>query len=436
MSATDAVLVARSIRGHLAAGLVIGGLLVGGVGAWAATATLAGAIVSHGTLVVDSYVKKVQHPTGGIVGEILVGDGDRVAAGDVLVRLDATQTRAQLAIVAKRLDELAARLARLEAERDDKPEIEFPAWLLARTDDADVAAALHSERRLFEFRRESRDGRKAQLRERIAQYEHEIDGLKAQELAYQRGLAVLEREIAALRPLFEKGVVNAQRLNALETQAATFDGERGEKIAFQAQAAGRISETKLQILSIDQDLKTEVGQELREIQAQTGEYVERKVAAEDQLKRIDILAPQDGIVHQLAVHTVGGVISPADTIMQIVPQSDALALEARIYPQDIDQVVLGQTAVLRMSAFNQRTTPELNGRVSRIAADLTEDERTGLSWYLVRISIPPEELARLGDLALVPGMPCEALIRTGERTALSYLVKPLADQLNRAFREE
>ncbi len=436
MSATDAALVARSIRRHLAAGLVVGGLLVGGVGAWAATATLAGAVVSHGTFVVDTYVKKVQHPTGGVVGEILVRDGDRVAAGDVLMRLDATQTRAQLAIVTKRLDELAARLARLEAERDDQPEIAFPAWLLARAGDADVDAALHSERRLFEFRRESRDGHKAQLRERIAQYEHEIEGLKAQEIAYERGLAVLEREIASLRPLFEKGIVNTQRLNSLEAQAATFGGERGEKIAFQAQAAGRISETKLQILSIDQDQKTEVGQELREIQAQIGEYVERKVAAEDQLKRVDILAPRGGLVHQLAVHTVGGVVSPADIIMQIVPESDNLALEVQIYPQDIDQVMLGQNAVLRMSAFNQRTTPELNGHVSRIAADLTQDERTGLSWYLVRISIPPQELARLGDLVLVPGMPSEALIQTGERTALSYLVKPLTDQLNRAFREE
>lgn len=426
----------RSICNHLIAAFVVSAVLVGGVGMWAGTANLNGAVVSHGTFVVDSYVKKVQHPAGGVVGEILVKDGEKVAAGDVLLRLDATFTRANLAIVTKRLDQITARLARLEAERDDKQEIEFPPSLVARQGDPDVAAALYSEERLFAFRRESREGRKAQLRERIAQFEHEIEGLKAQEQAFARGLKVLESEIAALRPLFDQGFVNTQRLNSLETQAATFGGELGEKIAYRAQAAGRISETKLQILSVDQDLKAEVGQELREIQAQISEFVERKVAAEEELRRIDILAPQGGIVHQLSVHTVGGVIAPADVIMSLVPESEELALEVQINPQDIDQVMLAQKAVLRMSAFNLRITPELNGYVSRIAADLTMDERTGISWYLVRIAVAPEELTMLGDLTLVPGMPAEALIQTGERTALSYLVKPLSDQINRAFREE
>lgn len=436
MSSTEALSVSLSIRRHLLIGGLSCVLFIGGVGGWAAATSLAGAVIASGTFVVDSYVKKVQHPTGGVVGEILIEEGQKVEAGDVLLRLDATQTRANLAIVTRRLDEMAARLARLEAERDDRDEIAFPGILLARQDDPDVAAAVHSERRLFEFRKEARAGKKAQLHERIAQYEHEIEGLKAQELAYDRGLAVLEKEIAALRPLFEHGIVNNQRLNALETQAATFGGERGEKIAFQAQAAGRISETRLQILSIDQDLKTEVSRELREIQGQLGEFIERKVAAEDELKRIDIVAPQTGMIHHLAVHTIGGVVSPADVIMQIVPDSDRLALEAQIAPRDIDQIQLGQKAVLRLSAFNQRTTPELNGDVGRIAADLTTDERTGSSYYLVRITVAPEELARLNGLALVPGMPAEALIQTGERTALSYLVKPLSDQINRAFREE
>lgn len=426
----------RSIRRHLAAGLVVGSLLVGGVGAWAATTSLAGAVVTQGTFVVDSYAKKVQHPTGGIVEEILVRGGDKVQAGDVLLRLDATQARAQLAIVTKRLDELGARLARLEAERDDREQIAFPAAMLARVDDPDVASAIHSETRLFEFRRQAREGKKAQLRERIVQYEHEIEGLKAQELAFDRGLAVLEKEIASLRPLFEKGVVNTQRLNSLETQAATFGGERGEKIAFQAQAAGRISETQLQILQVDQDFKTEVGSELREVQAEIGGFVERKVAAEDELRRIDIVAPQAGVVHELAVHTVGGVVTPADPVMLIVPNGDVLALEVQIPPKDIDQIHFGQRARLRMLAFNQRTTPEINGYVERVAADLSTDERTGLSYYLVRLSVPAEELKKLGNLVVLPGMPAEALIRTGNRTALSYFLKPLSDQISRAFREE
>jgi HlyD family secretion protein len=428
--------ISRSIRRHMIAGLLTSVILVVSVGGWAAATNLAGAVVASGTFVVDSYVKKVQHPSGGVVGQILVREGDTVSAGDIVMRLDATQTRSNLAIVTKRLDELGARLARLEAERDDHDTIRFPDWLLARHTIPDVASAIHSETRLFEFRKQSRDGKKAQLAERISQYEHEIEGLKAQEDAYQSGIEVFETEIAALSGLRAQGIVSDQRLNSLKTQLATYGGERGEKIAYQAQAAGRITETRLQILQVEQDLKTEVGKELREIQAQIGEYVERKVAAEDELKRIDIIAPQSGVVHQLTVHTVGGVVSPADPIMLIVPEGDDLALEVQIAPKDIDQIHLGQKAVLRMSAFNTRVTPELNGHVSRIAADLTTDERTGMAYYLARIAPPSEELSKLGGLTLLPGMPAEAMIHTGDRTALSYLVKPLSDQINRAFREE
>ncbi|MFC5758063.1 HlyD family type I secretion periplasmic adaptor subunit [Rhizobium sp. GCM10022189] len=435
MSGIDDLEISRSIRRHLMVG-VIASLAMVGAGAWAAVTNLAGAVVAPGHFVVDSYVKKVQHPKGGIVGEILVREGDKVRAGDVLMRLDATQTRANLAIVTKRLNELAARLARLEAERDDRDAIIFPDWLLANDGDAEVAAAIHSESRLFQSRREAREGQKAQLNQRIEQFEHEIAGLKAQEVAYAEGIEVLNTEISALNRLREQGIVSDQRLNGLKTQAATFGGERGEKIAFQAQSAGRITETRLQILQIDQDLRTEVGRELREVQAQIGEYVERRVAAEDELKRIDIVAPQSGIVHQLAVHTLGGVISPADPIMLIVPEGDDLALEVQIAPKDVDQIQIGHAALLRMTAFNLRTTPELNGFVSRIAADLTTDERSGQSYYLVRVAIPQAEKEKLKNLTLVPGMPAEVMIKTGERTALSYLVKPLSDQIFRAFREE
>lgn len=428
--------VSRSIRRHLLVGglsciaLVCGGLT------WAAKTNLAGAVVATGHFVVDSYVKKVQHPTGGVVGEIAVHEGEAVHGGDVVMRLDATQTRANLAIITRRIDELTARMARLEAERDDLDTVEFPGWLVERQESADVASALRSETRLFEFRRQSRAGHKAQLRERISQFEYEIHGLKAQEDAYKQGIEVLDKEIAALSSLRLQGIVSDQRLNGLKTQVATFGGERGEKIAFQAQASGRISETKLQILQIDQDLKAEVGRELREVQAQLGEFIERRIAAEDELKRIDIVAPQSGIVHQLAVHTVGGVVTPADPIMLIVPEGDDLALEVQVLPKDIDQVHLGQSAVLRMSAFSLRTTPELNGHVTRVAADLTTDQRSGMAYYLIRLSVPANEVEKLGDLKLLPGMPAEALIQTGERTALSYLMKPLTDQISHAFREE
>jgi HlyD family secretion protein len=428
--------VRRSIRRHLAAGLVVGVVLVGGAGAWASVTSLSGAVVASGHFVVGSYVKKVQHPTGGVVGEIRVHEGDAVKAGDILMRLDATQTRANLAIVTKRLNELMARQARLEAERDDLAQIAFPDDMLARVDDPDVAAAIHSETRLFEFRKQSRDGKKAQLMERIVQFRHEIEGLKAQETAYAEGMDVLNREITSLYALRQQGVVSDQRLNGLKTQVATFGGERGEKIAYQAQAAGKISETRLQILQVDQDQKAEVGSQLADVQAQIGEYVERRISAEDSLKRIDIVAPQSGVVHQLTVHTVGGVVSPAEAIMDIVPEGDELALEVQIAPKDIDQISLGHEAVLRMSAFNQRTTPQLIAHVTRIAADLATNERTGASYYVVRLTVADAELTKLKGLRLVPGMPAEAMIRTEDRTALSYLLKPLSDQITRAFREE
>ncbi|MGV1872018.1 MULTISPECIES: HlyD family type I secretion periplasmic adaptor subunit [Agrobacterium] len=436
MPSADGFDVSRSIRHHLAAGLVVGVVLLGGAGAWASVATLSGAVVASGHFVVDSYVKKVQHPTGGVVGEILVREGDVVKAGDILMRLDSTQTRANLAIVTKRLDELTARQARLEAERDDLAEIAFPTSLLARAQNVDVASAIHSETRLFAFRKQSRDGKKAQLAERVVQFRYEIEGLKAQETAYADGMTVLNNEIASLNALRQQGVVSDQRLNSLKTQAATFGGERGEKMAYQAQAAGKISETRLQILQIDQDQKAEVGSELADVQAQIGEYVEREISAEDSLKRIDITAPQSGTVHQLAVHTVGGVISPAEAIMSIVPESDELTLEVQIAPKDIDQISLGHEAMLRMSAFNQRTTPQLKAHVTRIAADLTTNERTGTSSYVVRLTVAELELTKLKGLRLVSGMPAEAMIKTEDRTALSYLLKPLSDQITRAFREE
>ncbi|ODN65958.1 Type I secretion system membrane fusion protein PrsE [Methylobrevis pamukkalensis] len=243
-------------------------------------------------------------------------------------------------------------------------------------------------------------------------------------------------ELEGLRTLWEKKLVSLQRITASERDAARLTGEKGQLVAAQAQVEGKVSETRLQILQIDQDMRTEVAQELRTIDAEIGEYIERKAAAEDQLVRIDIRAPQTGVIHQLAVHTIGGVIQAGETMMLIVPVADDLRVEARIAPQDIDQVAAGQHAVMRLSAFNQQVTPELAGTVEDISPDLTQDQQTGVSYYTVRIQITPEEIARLGDLRIVPGMPAEAFIQTNSRTILSYLVKPLEDQIERAFREE
>ncbi|HVO90575.1 MAG TPA: HlyD family type I secretion periplasmic adaptor subunit [Casimicrobiaceae bacterium] len=426
----------RSIRRHMVAGVVVVVLLVVVVGGWASTTQIAGALIAEGSIVVDTNVKKVQHPTGGVVGKLFVQDGDQVKSGQILVQLDDTVTRANLAIVTKGLDELAARRARLEAERDGTESITFPPDLLARQSDPAVATAISNERKLFELRRSARSGQKAQLQQRIAQLKDEITGLTAQLDAKAQETKLINKELEGVRDLYQKNLVPLTRVNSLERDAARLEGERGQLLASVAQAKGKVSETQLQIIQIDQDLSSEVAKDMREVDAKYGEFIERKVTAEDQLKRIDIRAPQDGVVLESKVHTVGGVITAGDTIMQIVPESDKLQVEAKVNPRDIDQVQVGQAALLRFTAFNSRTTPEVSGTVMRVSADTTSDQRTGQSYYTIRVSMTHDETARLGDVKLIPGMPVEAFVQTGERTVLSYLIKPLQDQFMRAFREK
>ncbi|MGL4263014.1 MAG: HlyD family type I secretion periplasmic adaptor subunit [Afipia sp.] len=425
-----------SIRFHLIVGLVVVTLLTCGIGGWASTAQISGALIAPGSIVVDSNVKKVQHPTGGVVGEVRARDGDRVKAGDVVVRLDDTVTKASLAIVTKGLDGLLARRARLLAEQDGAERITFPPELMDSFANPDVRALIGNEVKLFQVRSSGRVNQKAQLKERIAQLKEEIGGLEAQENAKSREIELIQKELIGVRDLFAKNLVQISRLTVLERDAARLDGDRAQFIAQKAQAKGKITEIELQIIQIDKDLSSEVSKEMREINDKIGEFVERKVTAEDQLRRIDIRAPQDGMVLQSTVHTVGGVITAGDAIMLIVPESDNLSVEAKVNPQDIDQLRIGQKTLLRLSAFNQRTTPELNGTVSRISPDTTTDQRTGQSYYTIRVSMPPEEVAKLGDVKLIPGMPVEAFVQTGERTMISYLAKPLSDQLMRAFREK
>jgi HlyD family secretion protein len=425
-----------SIRLHLIIGLAVVVVLAGGLGGWAATAEIAGALIAPGSIVVESNVKKVQHPTGGVVGEVRAHDGDVVKAGDVVVRLDDTVTKASLAIVTKNLDGLWARAARLEAEQQGLDRIVFPPMLLDRANDPDVKNVMASESKLFEVRTTGRIGQKAQLRERVAQLHEEIAGLEAQERAKDKEIALVEKELVGVRTLYDQHLVQMTRLTTLERDAARLSGERAQYIASRAQARGKITETELQIIQVDKDMVSDVSKDLRETNDKIGEFVERKVTAEDQLRRIDIRAPQDGMVEQSTVHTVGGVITAGDAIMMIVPQADDLQVEAKVNPQDIDKLQIGQKTLLRLSAFNQRTTPELNGIVTRVSPDVTTEQRTGQSYYTIRVKMPPEEVARLGEVKLIPGMPVEAFVQTGDRTLLSYLIKPLKDQLMRAFREK
>jgi HlyD family secretion protein len=424
-----------SIRLHLIVGLTVVVLLAGGLGGWASTAEISGALIAPGSIVVESSVKKVQHPTGGVVGEVRAHDGDLVKAGDVVVRLDDTVTKANLAIVTKNLDGTLARAARLQAEQQGLDKIVFPASLLDRINDPDVKNVMASEAKLFEVRTTGRIGQKAQLRERIKQLNEEISGTQAQEQAKDQEIALVEKELVGVRSLYDQHLVQLTRLTTLERDAARMAGERAQYVATMAQAKGKITETELQIIQVDKDMVSDVSKDLREANDKIGEYVERKVTAEDQLRRVDIRAPQDGMVEQSTVHTVGGVITAGDAIMMIVPQADDLQVEAKVNPQDIDKLQIGEKTLLRLSAFNQRTTPELNGVVIRVSPDVTTDQRTGQSYYTIRVSMPPAEVARLGEVKLIPGMPVEAFVQTGDRTMLAYLIKPLHDQLMRAFRE-
>jgi HlyD family secretion protein len=409
---------------------VLGGLIFG----WATFTEISGAVIAPGKLVVDSNVKKVQHPTGGVVGDLKVKDGDQVKKGEVVARLDETQARISLAIVTKALDELAARRSRNEAERDGVDKISVPAELQARLHDPNVAQVVGNEQKLFEVRQSARQGQKSQLIEQMEQLGQQIQGNVEQEAAKSKEIDWVQKELAGIRVLWKQSLVPFSRVTILERDAARLEGERGLLIAAMAQARGRVAETRLKVLQIDEDLRAEVGKELAEIRAKTSELVEKQAAAEDQLRRTDLVAPQDGKIFQRTVHTVGGVVQPGEVLMLVVPVSDALIVETKVSPQDVDQVRRGQRAVVRFSSFNRRTTPELNGEVIEIGADVTQDEKRNEGYYAVRIRIPDGELERLDGLQPLAGMPVETFIETSPRTVVSYLMRPMLEQIERTFR--
>lgn len=423
-----------SLKRHLLLGFAAVALLGGIILGWGTLTEISGAVIASGKLVVDSNVKKVQHPTGGVVGDLRVKDGDRVKKGDIVVRLDETQARTSLAIVTKALDEMEARQARLEAERDGATKVKFPADLVARRNEPEVDQIMSSEQRLFELRLSAREGQKAQLQEQIEQLRQQITGNDEQVAAKTKEIDWNQQELKGVRELWKQNLVPFSRVTALERDSARLHGERGALTASIAQARGRISEINLKILQIDEDLRTETGKELAEIRAKKSELIERRVAAEDQLKRIDLVAPQDGKIFQQAVHTIGGVIQAGEVLMLVVPDADDLIIEARVAPQDVDQIHMGQRAVVQFAAFNRRTTPELIGEVIGIGADVTQDDRRNEAFYAVRVRISDKELARLDGLQPMPGMPVEVFIQTAPRTVVSYLTKPLREQFDRAFR--
>lgn len=425
----------QSIHHHAIAVGVAAFLLVASIGIMGAATDMSGAIISQGSLVVESSVKKVQHPSGGVAKQLLVEDGAHVAEGDLLIRMDETVAQANLTAVTKSLWELEARRARLQAERDGEEQIAFPESLTALTDSA-AQSIVSGEQKFFQLRRDASQGQKRQLKEQISQVKEQIGGMQDQLTAKKQESDLVANELEGVQQLWEQRLVSLSRLSALQREAARLLGERGQLTASMAQSKGKISETELKILQIDQDFRSDVAKELADVRAKYAETFEKQVTARDQTEKLEIRAPQAGVVHDLTIHTQGGVIGAGETIMTVVPDKDSLIVETHVAPQEIDQVKLGGPAMLRFTNFNQRTTPEIDGDVSRIGADVSRDDKSTPAYFLVRIAIPQDQSAKLGTTRLLPGMPVEVFIPTSERTLLSYLMKPLADQVHRAFREK
>lgn len=408
-------------------------VLFAGMGGWAAVAELSGAVISHGSVVVDGRAKKIQHREGGIVAAIKVKNGDRVNQGDLLIVLDSTQARAELAIVRSQLVELRMRHARLAAERGSDDEVVFPSELIADDQGKAIAAG---ELRLFDDARNVRDSQKEQLTFRIAQLGKEGEGTAAQIVAKKKELALIEKELADVRDLFSRKLTQATRVYALEREQTRLLGELGNLTAQIARLEGQIAEIKIQIINIDQTARAEAQREVRSVEARIAELREREIAQKDRLDRMEIRAPQKGIVHELQTHTIGGVISSAEPIMLIVPDDQLLMIELRIPPADIDQLYIGQPVRLRFTAFNQRMTPEKNGRVSFVSADVSHDSKSRIDYYSTLVALKEGEEYKVGDHPILPGMPVEAFVTTPTRTALTYFMKPLADNFERALRED
>lgn len=424
----------RALRARIIMGSALALFLVGSLGFWGTMAPISSAVIAPGIVVVDGNDKTVQHPTGGIVGEILVGNGSVVQAGQPLLRLDATQTRAALGVVVSQITQLEGRKARLAAERDQSGDVTFPPGFVdSSTEAAEIAT---SEQRLYAARQTSKEGQKKQLGERIGQFRKEIEGGQAQLAAKDAEVRLMLEELARVSDMHKKSLIPVTRLLTAERDVTRLNGERGMLISSIAQAQGQISETELQILALDQTMQSESMKELRDVDARIAELLERRNAAQDQLNRIEITAPHSGIVHAMQVNTVGGVIQPAEKLMTIVPQDRRLEVEVRVAPTDIDQIVIGTQATLRFSAFNHRTTDEFTGTISHASANLSTDPQTGVSYYIARMRIEEDQLGKAAALKLVPGMPVETFVATGSRSAFAYLAKPLVDQFQRAFREE
>lgn len=426
-----------SARRHVWLGMGTLAVLLGGFGLWSVTTNIAGAVVASGQIEVESHRQVVQHPDGGVVAEIHVTEGKSVQAGDLLIQLDGADRRSELAIVEGQLFELLARRARLTAERDGVTEITFAPELLelAKTR-AEVAEQMDGQTRLFAARAETITNQTNQLAERRSQIDARIRGIDAQAKALTVQLELINKELADQQSLLDKGLAQATRVLALQRESARLEGQVGELTASRAQAEENISEIELEVLRLAAAHREEASTQLRDIGSQELELAERRRALIEQVARLEVRAPVSGIVLGLQVTTPRAVIRPADPVLYLIPQDRPLVIAAQVSPIHVDEVFAGQEAKLHFSAFSARTTPELMGHVTKVSADALVDQRTQASYYRVEIIPDPGELTKLGGQTLLPGMPVETFIKTGDRTPLAYLVKPFMDYFNRAFREE
>lgn len=411
--------------------------LLGGFVAWATMTEIAGAIIAPGRIEVDQNRQIVQHPTGGVVSKIQVKEGDSVQAGDLLIQLDVKQLESSLAIVEGQLYEFMARRARLTAERDGKDTITFDPELLEVAENREeVRELVEGQRNLFFARRDSVDNQTDQLGQRADQTRNQIIGITAQETSLARQLELIEQELTAQQSLLDRGLTQASGVLALQRQSASLDGQLGELAASKAQSEQRITEVEMEVLRLGSTAREDAITRLRDLRTRELELIEQRFALLADIERMEIRAPVSGIVYNMRVQTMRSVVRGADPVLFIIPQDRPLVIAARIDPIHIDQIITGQNVNLRFSALDQRTTPELVGQVLLVSADAFEDESVGVSYYRAEIVLNPGELAKLADgQALIPGMPVEAFIRTADRSPLAYLIKPMADYFNRAFRE-
>ncbi|KZY50619.1 HlyD family type I secretion periplasmic adaptor subunit [Sulfitobacter sp. KE29] len=412
-------------------------LLFGGFGTWAVTSQIAGAVVASGRIEVDRNRQIVQHETGGVVADILVDEGDSIAAGDVLLRLDAEQLTSQLAIVEGQLYELMARRGRLEAQRDEVETVTFDEELLtAGATNPDVQELVDGQRNLFDARRVSVAQELEQLGKRRAQINAQIRGVDAQEAALSRQLELIEEELANQQSLLDRGLTQASAVLTLMREQARLRGQIGELSAQKAQSQERVTEIDIERLKLRSAGREEAITQLRDLRYRELEMAEQRRALRAEIDRLDIRAPVSGVIYGMQVQTPRSVVRAAEPLMYLVPQDRPLIIASQVQTIHIDQVAVGQEVNLRLSALNQRTTPELVGKVLQVSADSIEDDATGQSYYRAEIALNPGETDKLeAGTILLPGMPVEAFIRTGERSPMAYLLKPMADYFARAFRE-